>query len=67
MYLIDKYISFCDSSTGKKSTCNAGDLVRVLVWEDSPGQGNGYSLQFSGLENSIQSMGSQTMSQRSRD
>ena len=25
MYLIDKYISFCDSSTGKKSTCNAGD------------------------------------------
>ena len=25
MYLIDKYISFCDNSAGKKSACNAGD------------------------------------------
>ena len=37
--------------------------VQSLGWEDSPGEGNGYPLQYSGLENSIyreawQSMGS---------
>ena len=28
-------------------------LVRSLGWEDSPGGGNGYPLQYSGLENSM--------------
>ena len=28
-------------------------LVRSLGWEDSPGEGKGYPLQFSGLENSM--------------
>ena len=27
--------------------------VQSLVWEDSPGGGNGYPLQYSGLENSM--------------
>ena len=27
--------------------------VRSLGWEDSPADGNGYSLQYSGLENSM--------------
>ena len=27
--------------------------VRFLGWEDSPGEGKGYSLQYSGLENSM--------------
>ena len=27
--------------------------VRFLGWEDSPGEGNGYPLQYSGLENSM--------------
>ena len=27
--------------------------VRFLCWEDSPGERNGYSLQYSGLENSM--------------
>ena len=27
--------------------------VRSLGWEDSPGEGNGYPLQYSGLENSM--------------
>ena len=27
--------------------------VRSLGWEDSPGEGKGYPLQFSGLENSM--------------
>ena len=28
-------------------------LVQSLGWEDPPGEGKGYSLQYSGLENSI--------------
>ena len=28
------YIGFPGSSDGKESTCNAGDLVRSLGWED---------------------------------
>ena len=27
--------------------------VRSLGWEDSPGEGKGYALQYSGLENSM--------------
>ena len=27
--------------------------VRSLGWEDSPGEGNGYPLEYSGLENSM--------------
>ena len=30
--------------------------VRSLGWEDSPGEGKGYPLQYSGLENSIDCM-----------
>ena len=29
--------------------------VRSLGWEDSPGEGKGYPLQYSGLDNSIDS------------
>ena len=28
-------------------------LVQFLGWEDSPGEGKGYPLQYSGLENSM--------------
>ena len=45
----------CDSA-GKESTCNAGDLGLIPGLGRSPGEGKGYSLQCSGLENS---MGSQ--------
>ena len=34
-----------DGSDGKKSACNAGDLGSIL------GEGNGYPLQYSCLEN----------------
>ena len=40
-------------STGKKSTCNVGDLGLILGLGSSPGEGNGYPLQYSGLENSM--------------
>ena len=44
---------FPDSSVGKEYACNAGDLGWIPVWGRSPGEGNGYPLQFSGLENSM--------------
>ena len=40
----------CDSA-GKKSTCNAGDLGLIPGLGKSPGEGKGYPLQYSGLEN----------------
>ena len=39
-------------SADKGSACNAGNLGSVLGLERSPGEGKGYSLQYSGLENS---------------
>ena len=40
-------------STGKESACNAGDLGSIPGLGRSPGEGKGYPLQYSGLENSI--------------
>ena len=42
----------CDSG-GKESACNVGDLDLIPGLGRSPGGGKGYSLQFSGLENSM--------------
>ena len=44
---------FHGGSDGKESACNVGDLGSVLVLGRSPEEGNGYSLQYSGLENSM--------------
>ena len=43
-------------SAGKESACNAGDLSLILGLGRSPGEGNGYPLQYSGLENSMDSI-----------
>ena len=37
----------------KESACNAGDLGSIPGSGRSPGEGNGYPLQYSGLENSM--------------
>ena len=37
----------------KKSACNARDPGSILGSERSPGEGNDYLLQYSGLENSM--------------
>ena len=37
----------------KDSTCNAGDLCSIPGLGRSPGDGKGYPLQYSGLENSM--------------
>ena len=44
---------FSGSSAGKESTCNAGDLGLIPRLGRSSGEGNGYPLQWSGLENSM--------------
>ena len=44
---------FPHSSIGKESTCNAEDLSLIPVLGRSAGEGKGYPLQYSGLENSV--------------
>ena len=46
-------LGFPDSSVGKESTYNAGDLGSIPGLGRSPGEGNGYPLQYSGLETSM--------------
>ena len=48
--------AFPDSSVGKESACNAGDLGLIPGLGRSPGEGKGYPLQYSGLENSMDCM-----------
>ena len=43
-------------SAGKESACNAGDLGLIPGLGRSPGEGNSYPLQYSGLENSMDSI-----------
>ena len=45
--------SFPGGSVGKESACNAGDLGSVSGLGRSRGEGKGYPLQYSGLENSM--------------
>ena len=45
--------SFPDGSDGKESACNAGDLDSIPGLRRSPGEGNGYPLKHSCLENSV--------------
>ena len=42
-------------SVGKESTCSVGDLGSIPGLGRSPGEGKGYPLQYSGLENSMDS------------
>ena len=47
------FLGFPGGSNGKKSACNVGDLDLSPGLGRSPGEGNGYPLQYSGLENSL--------------
>ena len=40
-------------STGEESACNTGDMGSIPRLVRSPGEGNSYPLQYSGLENSM--------------
>ena len=49
-------LGFPGGSAGKEPTCNAGDLGSIPGLGRSPGEegeGKGYPLQYSGLENSM--------------
>ena len=46
-------MDFPNGSAGKESTHNAGDVGSISGLGRSPGEGNGFPLQYSGLENSI--------------
>ena len=47
------FLGFPDGSADKESACNNGDLGLILGLGRSPGEGKGYLLQYSGLENSM--------------
>ena len=44
-------LGFPCGSAGKESICNVGDLGSIPALQRSPGEGKGYPLQYSGLEN----------------
>ena len=44
------FLGFPGGSDSKESTCNAGDLGSIPGLGRSPGEGNGYPLQYSCLE-----------------
>ena len=46
-------MGFPGGSAGKDSACNAGDLGLIPGLGRSSGEGKGYPLRYSGLENSI--------------
>ena len=50
-------LGFPCGSAGKRSACNMGDLGLIPGLWRSPGEGKGYPLQYSGLENSMDSPG----------
>ena len=47
------FLGFPGSSAGKESACNTGDLDSIPGLGRVPGEGKGYPLQYSGLENSM--------------
>ena len=47
------FLGFPCGSAGKESACNVGDLGSIPGLGRSPGEGKGYPLQYSGLENSM--------------
>ena len=49
-------MGFLGGSAGKKSACNVGDLGSIPGLGRSPGEGNGYPLQYSDLEISMDSI-----------
>ena len=46
-------LGFPCGSVGKESVYSVGDLGSIPGLERSPGEGKGYPLQYSGLENSM--------------
>ena len=47
------FLGFLGGSAGEESACNVGHRGLIPGLGGSPGEGKGYSLQYSGLENSL--------------
>ena len=47
------FLGFLCGSADNESSCKAGDLSSIPVLKRCPGEGKGYPLQYSGLENSM--------------
>ena len=47
------FLGFLCGSAGKESACNAGNLASIPGLGRYPGEGKGYPLPYSGLENSM--------------
>ena len=47
LFGLSQNLGFPSDSTGKESTCNVGDLGSIPGLGRSPGEGNGYPLQYS--------------------
>jgi len=50
---IPVFLGFTCGSAGKESACNSGGLGSIPGLRRSPGEGKGYPLQYSGLDNSM--------------
>ena len=53
IYLQVREMGFPSGSDGKESTCNVGDLGSIPGLGSFPGEGKGYLLHYSALENSM--------------
>ena len=53
VYIVRSWIAGSYGPARKESVCNAGDLGSIPGLGRSPGEGKDYSLQYSGLENSM--------------
>ena len=51
-------------SADKEFACNAGDLGSIPGLGGSPGEGNSYPLQYSGLKNSMDSLKESDMTEQ---
>ena len=56
LIVANKWKGFPCGSAGKESACRMGDLGSIPGLRRSPGEGKGYPLQYSGLENSMDSV-----------
>ena len=52
-FIFERFQGFPDSSVGKEYTCSAGNPGLIPGSGRYPGERNGYPLQYSGLENSM--------------
>ena len=64
-YLLSEHLGFPGGSDSKESVGNVGDLGSIPRLGRFPGEGKGYSLQYSGLENSMDCKESDTIQQLS--